>query len=117
MLAVDHMFVNRVPFLVSLYRGLNLITVEHTPSRTAKNIASGISCIMELYAKGGFQVGTVLMNNEFESLQNLVPIITINTSAAREDIPEIKHRFRLINEHGWGILNTLPCKKIPQLMF
>jgi len=30
------MFVNGVPFLVSVARGLNLVTAEFTPSRTAK---------------------------------------------------------------------------------
>ncbi len=61
MLAFDCMFVNEVPILVSLSRGLNLLTAEHTSSQTAKNLVTRISCIMELYAKGGFQVGSVLM--------------------------------------------------------
>ncbi len=34
-LTVDVMFVNGVPFLVSASHGLNLITAEYTPSRTA----------------------------------------------------------------------------------
>jgi hypothetical protein len=63
-LAVDCMFLNGVPCLVSVYRGLNLITANHTPSQTAKNLAVGISRIMELYAKGSFQVGTVLMDQK-----------------------------------------------------
>jgi hypothetical protein len=71
---------------------------------------------MELYAKGGFQVGIVLMDNKFESLRNLVLIIAINITAAREQVPEIKCRIRLMKECGRGILNTLPYKKIPQLM-
>ncbi len=75
------MFVNRVPFLVSVARGLNLITAEHTPSRTAKNLASGFTWIMTLYARGGFRVGTILMDNEFEKLKELVPQIVVNTTA------------------------------------
>jgi hypothetical protein len=63
-LAVDCMFVNGVPFLVSVSRGLNLITAEFTPPRTAKNLAAGIRNIKALYEKGGFQVGHVLMDNE-----------------------------------------------------
>ncbi len=35
-LAVDVMVVNRVPFLVSMARGLNLVTAEFMPSRTKK---------------------------------------------------------------------------------
>jgi hypothetical protein len=63
---------------------------------------------MELYAKGGFQVKTVLMDNKIESLRNLVQIITTNKTAAHEQDPEIKRRIRLMKERGQGILNTLP---------
>jgi hypothetical protein len=68
-LAVDDMFANGVPFLVSISQGINLVTAEHTSSRTAKQLAAGIRCIMDLYSRGGFQVGTVLMDNMFEKLQ------------------------------------------------
>ncbi len=42
-LAVDIMFVNGVPFLVSVARGLNLVTAKFTPSGTAKQFAAGIT--------------------------------------------------------------------------
>jgi hypothetical protein len=118
-LVVDVMFVNRVPFLVSVARGLNFVTAKFMPSRTAKQLSAGITRMIDLYARGGFQVGTVLMDNEFEKLQNLVPIllaININTTAAKNDVPEVKRKIRLIKERGRGILNTLPFKKIPRLM-
>ena len=115
-LTVDCMFVNGVPFLVSVSRGLNLIMAEFTPTCTTKNLAVGIRNIMVLYEKGGFQVCHVLMDNEFECLQNLVPNIVINTTAATEHVPEIECRIRLIKEWGRSILNTLPYKKIPQLI-
>jgi hypothetical protein len=116
-LAVDVMFDNGVPFLVCVASGFNLVTAEFMPSRTAKQLAAGITRMMDLYARGGFQVGTVLMDNEFEKLQNLVPILTINTMAAKEHVPEVvEHKIRLIKEWGRGILNTLPFKKMPRLM-
>ncbi len=49
-LAVDVMFVNGGPFLVSVARGLNLVTTEFTPSRRAKQLAVGITRMMDLYA-------------------------------------------------------------------
>jgi hypothetical protein len=116
-LAVDVMFVNGVPFLVSVARGLNLVTAEHMPgSRTAKLLAAGIVCVMDLYSRGGFTVGTVLMDNEFEKLRNLVPVLAVNTTAAKEHVPEVERRIRLIKERSRGILNTLPFKKMPQNM-
>jgi hypothetical protein len=42
-LAVDIIFVNGVPFLVSMARGLNLVMTEFTPSRTAKQLAAPAS--------------------------------------------------------------------------
>jgi len=110
------MYVNEVPFLVSVARGLNLVTAEFTPSQTAKKLAAGITRMMDLYAHGGFQVGTVLMDNEFEKLRNLVPILAINTTAAKEHVPEVERKIRLIKERGRGILNTLLFKKMPRLM-
>jgi hypothetical protein len=115
-LAVDVMFVNGLPFLVSMARGLNLVTAEHMPTRTAKQLAAGIVRVMDLYSRGGFQVGSVLMDNEFEKLRNLVPVLTVNTTAAKEHVPEVERRIRLIKECGRGILNTLPFKKMPQIM-
>jgi hypothetical protein len=115
-LTVNVMFVNRVPFLVSVARGINLVTAEHMPTRTAKQLVAGIVRIMDLYSHGGFQVGTVLMDNEFEKLHNLVPVLAVNATAAKEHVPEVKRRIRLIKERGRGILNTLPFKKMPQIM-
>jgi hypothetical protein len=72
--------------------------------------------MIDLYARGGFQVGTVLMDNEFEKLRNLVPILAINTTVAKEHVSEVERKIRLIKERGRGILNTLPFKKMPRLM-
>ncbi len=110
------MFVNGVPFLVSVARGLNLVTAKFTPSCMAKQLAAGITQMMDLYARGGFQVGTFLMDNKFEKLRNFMPILAINTTAAKEHIPEVECKIRLIKKRGRGILNTLLFKRMPRLM-
>ncbi len=115
-LAVAIMFVNGVLFLVSVARGLNLVTAEHMPTKTAKQLAAGIVHVMDLYSCGGFQVGMVLMDNKFEKLWNLVPVLAVNTTAAKEHIPKVKRRIWLIKKCDRGILNTLPFKKMPQIM-
>ncbi|KAL7503385.1 hypothetical protein ACHAXN_001183 [Cyclotella atomus] len=55
-IAVDVMFVKGVPFLVSVARGINLITSEFTPLRTAKKLAANIKNILRLYARAGIMV-------------------------------------------------------------
>ena len=96
------MFVNRVPFLVSVARGLNFITVEYTKTRTAKALAGCIKHITDMYRRGGFRVGTVLMDNKFESLRNQIPILAVNTTAAKEHVPDVERQIRLNKERGRG---------------
>ena len=48
-LAADVMFVNSVPFLVSVSRNINLITIEHAPSpRTATSLGSLLQRIVRV---------------------------------------------------------------------
>jgi hypothetical protein len=86
MLAADIMFVNGIPFLVSMASGLNLVTAKHMPSRTAKNLAAGIKRVMALYSSSGFCMGTILMDNKFEKLKDLVSKIVVSTTAAKEHV-------------------------------
>jgi hypothetical protein len=97
-LTVDVMFVNGIPFLVSVARCLNLVTLEYTPLRTAKYLAECIQRVMNLYSRGDFTVGTLLMDNKFKKLRNLVPILAINTTATKEHVPEVKRKICLIKE-------------------
>ena len=59
------MFVNDVPFLVSLARGLNLFTAEFLPVRAAKSLASRLEQIKHLYARGGFTVRGLIQFENF----------------------------------------------------
>ena len=45
-----------------------------------------------------------------------MPILAINTMAAKEQVPEVDCKIGLIKEWERGILNTLPFKKMPRLM-
>jgi hypothetical protein len=92
-LAADAMFVNSVPFLVSLSRNINLITIEHTPSpQTATSLGSLLQCIGCVYARASFTVQTILMDIEFEKVHDHVPMLDVNTPAASEHVGDIKQR-------------------------
>jgi hypothetical protein len=81
-LAADVMFVNLVPFLVSVSGMINLVTIEHAPKRTATKLGDLIQCIIRVYARAGFTVQTVLMDNVFEKLKDHVPMLDLNIPAA-----------------------------------
>jgi hypothetical protein len=70
-LAADVMFVNLLPFLVSISGNINLITIERAPSpQTASSLGSLLQHIVRVYAIVGFTVQTILMDIEFEKVRN-----------------------------------------------
>ena len=110
------MFVNGLPFLVILSRGISLVTIEYLPSRTAKRLAITLERAIKVYTRGGFVVQTMMMDMEFEKLVDLLPNVTINTTAAREHVGEIERKIRVIKERARGTMNTLPYPQLPRLM-
>ncbi len=72
------------------------------PSHTTEQLTAGIRRIMDLYSRGGFEVGTVLMDNKFEKLRILIPILVVNTTAAKELMLEVERCIHLIKHHRTG---------------
>jgi hypothetical protein len=66
-LTADIMFVNGLPFLLTRSRGIQLITVEYLPRRTAKTIGSKLTRVLQFYQRGGFIVQTALMETSRQS--------------------------------------------------
>ena len=116
-LAADVMFVNSVPFLVSVSWNINLIIIEHAPSpRTASLLGSLIQSIVHVYARAGFTVQTIMMDIEFSKVRDHVPMLDVNTPAASEHVGDIEHRIRLIKERARGIVCTLPYSCLPRIV-
>jgi len=92
-LVADVMFVKSLPFLVTSSRGINLVTIEYLPSRTAKCLVNILSRVITIYDTAGFIVQTSLMDYEFECLKTLMPNVTLNTTAASEHVGEIEQKI------------------------
>ena len=110
------MFVNSVPFLVSVSRTINLITIEHAPKRTATKLGDLIQRIIRVYTRAGFTVQTVFMNNEFEKLKDHVPMLALNIPAASEHVGDIERRIGVVKECARGLVCTLPYPRLPKQM-
>ncbi len=89
-LVADVIFVNSIPFLVSASRNINLITIEHAPKRTASKLGHLLQRIINVYAKAGFHIRLILMDNEFKKVRDHVPHVDMNTPAAAEHLTEIE---------------------------
>jgi hypothetical protein len=103
-LVADVMFVNGVPFLVSVSCNINLITIEHASKHTASKLGYLLQCIVNVYTRGDLRVQRVLMGTKFEPVCEHVPSVDMNTPAMAEHIAEIERRIRYIKERARGIL-------------
>ena len=116
-LAANVMFVNSVPFLVSVSRNINLITIEHAPSpRTASSLGSLLQRIIRVDARASFTVQSILMDIEFKKVRDHVPMLDVNTTAASEHVRDIERRICLIKEQARGIVCTLPYSRLSRIM-
>ena len=81
-LRADVMFVNGLPFLVTLSRDIKLGSVEVLPSRMVKQLITAQQKVLLVYRRGGYMVQTCLMDMEFKKLKNEMEATVINATAA-----------------------------------
>ena len=63
---------------------------------------------MQVYKRAGFNVRTILMDEEFEKIKDLMPQVVCNTAVAKEHVSKAKWKIPTIKERTQGIIGTLP---------
>jgi hypothetical protein len=114
-LVADVMFVNGLPFLVNSSRGSSLVSIKYLPSRTAKHLVLTLQRVFRIYGTAGFVIQVAKMDMEFEKLGDMLLNVTLDTTAAREHVGEIKRKIKVIKERGRGTINMLPCETMPKI--
>jgi hypothetical protein len=111
-LTADVMFVDGLPFFVTLSRGIKLVTLEFLPSRTTDQLHKSLLAVARLYRRGGFLVKLMaLMDMEFKKLEDGSTEVAINTTVAREHVSDIERCIRIIKDRCRSVLSELPYKK------
>jgi hypothetical protein len=112
-MAADVFFVDGMAFLITLSRWIKFIFVEHVPVWTAISLSKHITRVLQVYEHAGFRVRMILMDGEFEKVQDLIPHVECNTTAAKEHVSKAERTIRTIKERTWGLHATLPFQHIP----
>jgi hypothetical protein len=115
-IVAEVIFVNGLSFLVISSRGISLITIEFLLSRTAECLASSVEQVVRIYGKADFIVQTSMMDMEFKKLENMLPGITLNTTAGQEHVRDTERKIRVIKDRARGTISILPYKILPKLM-
>ncbi|KAL7474428.1 hypothetical protein ACHAW6_000405 [Cyclotella cf. meneghiniana] len=116
MLTADIMFVNNTPFLLTRSRGIQLITIELLPRRTAKIIGEKLTQVLQVCGRVGFVVQIALMDREFNAVVLQCRVLPTNTTATNEDVPDIKRTVWLVKKCACSLETTLPFRGLPKLI-
>ena len=114
-ITADLFFVNSIPFLLTLGKRIKFMTLENVPDRKAITLLRGLHAVRQIYLERGHTVSTMFMDNEFTPLANDMKgvQINLNTTAAREHVPEIERQIRVVKERARSVYNTLPFAHVP----
>ena len=91
-LCVDIMFVNKMPFFVTISWNLKFGTAELLLNHQEDTVAKPLTAVMCLYGSRGFLVQMVHADNEFEALHGPLAIASsgLNVCANDKHIPEVE---------------------------
>ena len=101
------MFVNGIPFLVTLLLDVRMFTAEFLPSCTTMQLSSSLTKTVKLYARGGFALKVVMVDMEFEKIMHKVGLVKINPTAACEHVGEIERGICTFKECWHSAVSTL----------
>jgi hypothetical protein len=117
-LCVDVMKVNKMPFLVTMSRGIKFGTVAWLKNAKANTIMENITVVRNVYIKRGFLLEILEADGQFEPLRGELAAIgvTLNKCSRQEHVPVAERRIRTLKERCRSICNTLPFKKLPGML-
>ncbi|KAG7352856.1 reverse transcriptase RNA-dependent DNA polymerase [Nitzschia inconspicua] len=113
-LATDILFVNKIPFLLTVSRDLRFVTVCDLPNRQLPTVEQELLKVVRLYEHRGFNVTSLLCDPEFEDLRPTFPYL--NPCSADEHVPEVERMIRTIKDRIRSVYVTLPYRHLPRLM-
>jgi hypothetical protein len=119
-LTTDIFFVNKIPFFLTLSGNICVTAVNHLADRTVPQIFEAFKEMYQYYLQRGFHITTVHADGEFSPLKTLIEALLggpmVNLASAKEHVPEIKRRIRVVKERCRATRNSLPFHTIPKLM-
>ncbi len=99
------MFVNKIPFFMTISQYIKFGTVEAISAQISKTILLAIKKVKSVYMKRGFQISVLLMDGQFECLRGDLAAtqITLNTVSNDEHVPEIERYIRTTKQGAYAL--------------
>ena len=117
-LSADIMYVNKIPFFVTVSRKIKFGTIEALDRQTESRLFKAIQHVARIYHHGGFRVRHVLMDGQFECLRGVLLGMQalLNTTSRDEHVGDIERYIRTIKERMRCASTTVPFDTLTSIM-
>ena len=118
-LCMDAVFVNKIPFLVTISKNIKCCTANYSQSRQTKSYHKALDKVFGRYNDAGFQVARIECDREFKPIMDPIKVamgIQMNYASAQEHVPKIERSNRVLEERCRAMFHHLPYEAIPRLM-
>ena len=99
---MDILFVNGIPFFLSLRKNIYFTRVIHLPGRFNKQLFQAFKEMFRFYIRHGFRITTVHSDGEFAPLKPMIENIPggpyVNVTAENKHAPDIERKTRVVKE-------------------
>ena len=94
------MYVNKIPFFVSITHDIKFSTAQKLDSQKAPMLLDAVKKILQVYHHQGFEIMHLLMDGQFEPIcGDLASLgITLNTVANDEHVPKLERYVCTLKE-------------------
>jgi hypothetical protein len=89
-MAADIFFVDGTAFLITVSWHIKFIMAEYLQVRMATSLCKHLDRVLQVYARAGFLVRTILMDGVFEKVKDCLPNAECKTTAAKEHVRKAK---------------------------
>jgi hypothetical protein len=92
-ICIDIMFVNKIPFFMSISRNIRFITAEVLDNRKEPSLVKALKQIHGIYRQRGFRIHLIIGDSEFECTRGAITTdikSDLNICGEDEHVPDIK---------------------------
>jgi hypothetical protein len=118
-LCIDIMFVNHIPFFLSISKNICFITAEVLDNRTLGSLVKALKRIYGIYRKRGFRITNILGDGEFECTCSTIATdlrSELNICGEDEHVPDIERCIRTVKEWTRCTYNSTTIAHYPPRM-
>jgi hypothetical protein len=120
-LCADLMYMNGIPFLVTISWNLKFDMIEVQPNRKEGTLIEGLITTVKVYKQHGFIMSLALMDGEFDTPGVCEALagqgVALNPTGQDEHIGDIEQYIRTIKERMQSTYNMLPfAHMLPRLV-